>query len=411
MQPNQRPRPSMDGVHRSAPKRQPELRPDHELPAPEPTPLLDKPKAAVEKVVAKVTPALTEIKPDLSVKKLSAKKKWLVPSLVGLAVVLIAAFVSTYVWYQGELAPVSNDTTKRVRVSIKPGTAPSAIAAQLKNVGVIRSEWAFGIHAKLTGTENKLKAGIYNLQPSLSTPAIVDHLVEGTQDTFSVTFLPGDTLANNRERLIKLGIYSTEEIDAALNKKYDRPLFATKPANADLEGYLYGETLEFDSSATVETILNRFFDLMEAVIEENDLVAGYKKQGLTLYEGITLASIVQRETSVAENQKQIARVFMNRMDQGMNLGSDVTYQYAAKKMGVAPHPGIDSPYNTRIHPGLPPGPISAPGKSSLIAVANPGNNDYLFFLSGDDGKMYYAKTDAQHQQNITNHCREKCQIL
>jgi UPF0755 protein len=95
----------------------------------------------------------------------------------------------------------------------------------------------------------------------------------------------------------------------------------------------------------------------------------------------------------------------------MTLGSDVTYQYAAKKLGVAPHPGLDSPYNTRIHAGLPPGPIATPGKTALIAVANPSDNDYLFFLSGDDNVMYYAKTDAEHQRNIVLHCQKKCAIL
>ena len=93
---------------------------------------------------------------------------------------------------------------------------------------------------------------------------------------------------------------------------------------------------------------------------------------------------------------------------GMNLGSDVTYQYAAKLLGVAPDPKLNSPYNTRIHAGLPPGPIATPGKTALQAVANPGNNDYLFFLAGDDNVMHYAKTDAEHQRNIVQYCRVKC---
>lgn len=233
--------------------------------------------------------------------------------------------------------------------------------------------------------------------------------MSGKQDTFRVTFLPGDTVANNREKIIELG-YSESEVDAALSKTYNRPLFATKPVGADLEGYLYGETLEFDSSASVETILGKFFDQFESVITENNLVEGFKKQGLTLYEGITLASIVQREVPASEDQRQIAQVFFNRIGAGMTLGSDVTYQYAAKKLGVDPTPTLDSPYNTRIHAGLPPGPIAAPGKSALLAIANPADNDYLFFLSGDDDNTYFARTDAEHQQNIVSHCQKKCLI-
>lgn len=403
MQPN-KPRPSIDGVRRpkAAPTLQPDYRPDHELPAPEPQVLIEQNE-----------PPTKDHKPRKLLLAINGKKgwkKWLLILGIFVLAVGIAVAVGAFVWYQQQLSPVSNDTTKHVRVVIESGSAPSAIADELQQAGVIRSSFAFTVYTKLTRTENNLKAGTYNLQPSLSTPTIVDRLVAGKQDTFRVTFLPGDTLANDRKALINLGIYSTAEIDAALNKSYDRPLFATKPPSADLEGYLYGETIEFESSATVEQILDRFFDEYEDVIIKNNLVAAFKQQGLTLYEGITLASIVQREVGDPNDQPQVARVFLNRMKQGMSLGSDVTYQYAAKKLGVAPDPTLNSPYNTRIHTGLPPGPIATPGKSALLAVANPASNDYLFFLSGDDNVTYFAKTDAQHQQNVTNHCQKKCLI-
>lgn len=408
MQPN-RQRTSMDGMQRPKPvhKIRPDLRPDHELPAPEPTPLLKKGASTTP-----LPPVADSEKSDpvlsLSTQQPFRIKKWLVATIAGLLIAAAATFFTAYGWYQSQLAPVSSDTTKHIMVLIKSGMTPSEIGALLQKSGVIRSQLAFGVYTKLSGTENKLKAGSYSFQPSLSTPAIVDHIVAGKQDTFDVTFLPGDILMNNRKKLIDLGIFSTAEIDAALAKSYNRPLFATKPAAADLEGYLYGETIEFDSSATVESILGRFFDEYEAVITDNNLVAGFQKQGLSLFEGITLASIVQRETSNPDSQRQVARVFLNRMQQGMNLGSDVTYQYAAKMMGVAPDPKLDSLYNTRIHAGLPPGPIATPGKTALQAVANPASNGYLFFLAGDDNVMHYAKTDAQHQQNIVKYCRVKC---
>lgn len=408
MQPN-RQRPSMDGMQRPKPvhKIRPDLRPDHELPAPEPTPLLKKGTEATK------SPQLPNLKTDDASSSLTTQqpfkvKKWLVATIAGLLLAAAITFFTAYGWYQTQLAPVTSDTTKHVMVLIKPGMTPSEIGALLEKSGVIRSQLAFGVYAKLSATENKLKAGSYSLQPSLSTPAIVDHIVSGKQDTFTVTFLPGDTLANNRKKLIDLGLFSAADIDAALSKTYNRPLFATKPASADLEGYLYGETIEFDSSATVESILGRFFDEYEAVITDNNLVAGFQKQGLSLFEGITLASIVQRETSNPDSQRQVARVFLNRMKIGMNLGSDVTYQYAAKLMGVPPDPKLDSLYNTRIHAGLPPGPIATPGKTALTAVANPASNDYLFFLAGDDNLMHYAKTDAEHQRNIVQYCRIKC---
>lgn len=435
------PRPSMDGMNRSrSPRLHPDYRPDHELPAPKHRdliaahePEITLPTAAPQPVPAPSTkqPVATDKTAAASAQELSdkldidkiedhvpapkkPKKVWLIV-LIAFVVVVIAVVGAVYSWYQSELAPVSADTTKHVRVTIDSGTTPVAIAEQLEVSGVIKSKLAFTVYTKLSRTENNLKAGTYNLQPSLSTPAIVDHLVAGKQDTFSVTFLPGDTLASNRQKLIDLG-YEAADVDAALKKTYNRPLFASKPASADLEGYIFGDTYEFDASSTPETIINRTFDEYEDVITKENLVSGFKKQGLTLFQGITLASIVQREvTNPApskpnDDQRQVARVFMNRMAAGMTLGSDVTYQYAAKKLGVAPTPTLDSPYNTRIHTGLPPGPIAVPGVGALMAVANPASNDYLFFLSGDDDVTYFAKTDAGHQQNITQHCQKKCLI-
>lgn len=409
MQPNDnnKPKPSLDGMRPAPTPRAPEYRYDHELPAPEP----------VERIAQTATPdpqpqqfepkPIDDSKPPK--KRLSWKKRLLLAG-IGLAIIAAALLAGAFVWYQQQLSPVSNDTSKRVRITIPTGSTPSQIADQLKSAGVIRSQVAFAIYTKLTNTQDVLKAGAYNLQPSISTPAIVDHLVSGKQDTFRLTFLPGDTLSNNRKKLIEVG-YTEDEVDAALSKKYDRLLFTDKPAGTDLEGYIFGETYEFDASATVESILNRTFDEYEAAIKENDLINGFKKQGLNLFEGITLASIVQREShGEAEDQRQITRVFLNRMAKGMTLGSDVTYQYIADKTGATRDPNLDSPYNTRRYPGLPPGPIAAPGINSLKAIANPGTNEYLFFLSGDDDVTYFATTDAGHQQNIVNHCQKKCLI-
>jgi UPF0755 protein len=108
---------------------------------------------------------------------------------------------------------------------------------------------------------------------------------------------------------------------------------------------------------------------------------------------------------------QIAQVFYLRLAQSMPLGSDVTYQYIADRTGVARDPDLDSPYNTRRYAGLPPGPIATPGLKALLAVANPAQTDYLYFLSGDDDITYFGRTFQEHEANIKNHCQEKCQIL
>ena len=194
----------------------------------------------------------------------------------------------------------------------------------------------------------------------------------------------------------------------AFAKTYDSPLFDTRPAGKDLEGYIYGETYRFNSGVPVETILQRTFSEYYKVIQDNNLVDKFKSHDLTLYEGITLASIIQREVSGAEDQKKVAQVFYNRMNQGIQLGSDVTYQYIADKLGLPRDPNLSNPYNTRKYVGLPPGPIASPGLSALIAVASPASTNYLYFLSGDDGITYFSTSEAGHNANILNHCQKGC---
>ncbi|MCD8571210.1 MAG: endolytic transglycosylase MltG [Alphaproteobacteria bacterium] len=325
-----------------------------------------------------------------------------------MAVVALAA-IGGWVWFQVQLSPVNRDDTSRVVVEIESGLSPTGIAAELKSKSVIRSETAFLWYTRFTGTQNQLQAGTYRLAPSESTQEIVQHLTNGSVDTFSITFLPGATLAQNRQVLIDAG-YAVSEVDAALAATYESPLFEGKPADTDLEGYIYGETYQFGTGATVSEILEHTFEIYEQVINEHGLVEAYAKQGLSLYQGITLASIVQRE-AIGGDEAGIAQVFLKRLALGMPLGSDVTYQYIADKTGVERDINLDSPYNTRRYPGLPPGPIATPGERALIAVGSPAETDYLYFLSGDDNVTYFSRTFEEHEQNIVDHCQEKCQII
>ena len=336
--------------------------------------------------------------------------KWIIAALVFVIVIIAALAIGAYTWYRHELEPVTPGSHQKVRMTVPSGMGPAAIGQLLKKEHLIHSTAGFDWYTRLTHTSNVLQAGTYSLGPGMSLPDIVSHLKDGKTDTVTITFLPGATVAQDKKVLKEAG-YSQKEIDTAFGKDYQHPLFASKPASADLEGYIYGETYVFPASATVEDILTRTFDQFYGVVQQNDLVSYYKKRGLTLYQGITLASIIQREVAEPQDMKQVAQVFYLRLKQDMPLGSDVTYQYAADKMGVQRDPALESPYNTRIHKGLPPGPISAPGVDALQAVAHPAKGDYLFFLSGDDDKTYFAKTQAEHDRNIKDPCKVKCQIL
>ena len=233
---------------------------------------------------------------------------------------------------------------------------------------------------------------------------------------FNFTILPGETIFDIKNNLIALG-YSSEEVEEAFNAKYDYQFLKDRPEGATLEGYLFGETHEFYEETPVKDILKKYLDGMDKVIKENHLKEAYEKQGLSLFEGITLASVVQKEAPSNE-QPTVAQVFLSRLSYGIPLGSDVTVSYALDVLDPNREVyqdnqaalTIDSCYNTRNHQGLPCGPISNPGLSALKAVAEPSDSAYLYFLTGDDGLMYYSYTEAEHNQNIYSHCQNLCNV-
>lgn len=337
------------------------------------------------------------------------EKTWLITLLSVVSFVFLVLVAAGVAYFTG-LAPVDASSEEVVGFEVKSGDTPDIISSNLKQSNLIRSEIAFKIHAKVKGVSGSLKPGFYYFKKSQSTSEIVDSLASGPKiQEFNVTFLPGATLAENKKVLLRLG-YSESEIDEAFSADYDHPLFRDRPEGADLEGYIYGETHRFSAGTSVKQVLARYFDDYYSFIQKNNLIEGYRAQGLTLFEGITLASIVQRESGGGD-EEQIAQVFLLRLSKGIQLGSDVTYQYIADKTGVERRVDLDSPYNTRRYTGLPPGPIATPGNKALLAVANPAEGDYLYFLSGDDNVTYFAHTEEGHEANIRNHCEQKCQII
>ena len=354
----------------------------------------------------------------LKVPKKRSNKKIIFWTIGIIVVIIIGLCASAFLWYNIQLSPVSSDKGQLKKITVAPLSTSSQISKELEKQSIIRSATAFDIYVRLSCKNNVLQAGTYRLSPSDSAQQIVEHFIKGSVDTFNITFYPGATLTDNSNKpgskkidvtsvLQKAG-FSNSEITAALDKKYAGPLFAGKPVGTSLEGYVYGETYNFNTGATVEDILTRTFDDFYKVIQKNNLVEAFASHKLNLYQGITLASIVQREANSAVDQKQVAQVFYSRLASDTALGSDVTYQYITDKNNVARDVNYDSPYNTRRYPGLPPGPIAVPGLTALLAVAKPASGDYLFFLAGDDGTMYYAKTLAEHEANITDHCKVNC---
>lgn len=389
-------------------------------PTPRPTP------------VEKSMPVLPRIEepaatPTVHPHLLRRRRRLLIGSIGAMIGVLLILGLGFY--YLVSLQPVDSADTSAQKIVIAEGQSFATIAHNLEARSVVKNAFTFEIMARLSGKHNQVKAGTCTLTRSESAEQILDKITSGCHDFKVITFYPGATIHESLSKPTSMDVigvllaagYGQEDIDLALSKTYTTDginLFADKPTGTDFEGYIYGETYYVDMDATVEDILQTAFDQMASDIQKGSYEAKFKARGLTLYQGITLASIVQRElscssgmTSCYEDQQKIAQIFYSRLDSSMTLGSDVTFYYAADKLGVAPSTDIDSPYNTRRYAGLPPGPIAAPGKHALDAVANPASTDYLFFLAGDDGIVYYAHTNEEHQANITAHCQVLCSQL
>ena len=333
----------------------------------------------------------------------------------------------------------SNSVCEYQTIEISAGESVKQIANNLKQAGLIRNPLAFELYARINNLHVKLKTGKYSFRKTMSARAIAKQLVNGvvSSDVFNLTILPGTNLLGDKGKS-QTGIihqfrtlgYSEEEINQALTKHYDNPvlkgLYADEnklsnpdiPAKLALEGYLYGETYQFYNHEKLENVITTILNQFNDVVVSNQLEEKFKARGLSLREGITLASIIQKEANT-EDMPGVSMVFQNRLKQGIALGSDVTATYAADITGIdranatnADILAVNSLYNTRKFPGLPPGPIAVPSKAALLAVAEPDSSkaSMLYFLTGDDGLMYYSSTDAEHNQKIRDHCQKLCKV-
>lgn len=333
----------------------------------------------------------------------------------------------------------SNSVCEYQTIEISAGESVKQIANNLKQADLIRNPLAFELYARINNLHAKLKTGKYSFRKTMSARAIAKQLVNGvvSSDVFNLTILPGTNLLGDKGKS-QTGIihqfrtlgYSEEEINQALTKHYDNPvlkgLYAdeTKLSNPEipvklaLEGYLYGETYQFYNHEKLENVITTILNQFNDVVVSNQLEEKFKARGLSLRRGIILASIIQKEANT-EDMPGVSMVFQNRLKRGIALGSDVTATYAADITGIdrtnatnADILAVNSLYNTRKFPGLPPGPIAVPSKAALLAVAEPDSSkaSMLYFLTGDDGLMYYSSTDAEHNQKIRDHCQKLCKV-
>lgn len=317
--------------------------------------------------------------------------------LVIVTILLVAGVFLIRQTYNDNLKPVSTSQKSYV-VTIEPGSTTAVVADLLHSRGVIKSDWAFEWYVRNHELRDKIKAGTYLVYESQSVPEIVNTLIEGKVVSDLVTFIPGQRIDQLREVLVKAN-FSEEDADAALEPTQwaDHPALTDKPAEASLEGYLYPESFHKTGETTAKDIVKLALDETEVRLTP-EIRQAISKQGMTLHQGLTLASIIEREVTLPEDRAQVSQVFKKRLKEGMRLESNATDDYAA----------IDPAYNTYKIDGLPPGPISNFSESALEATAHPAQTDWTYFVSGDDKKTYFSKTLQEHEDLVKKHCTAAC---
>lgn len=343
-------------------------------------------------------------------KKLKTKMRWRKIAIIVLIVVatlMSGALVGSRIWYSQNLKPLTA-ASRIITVEIPNNSSVDDIANLLKKSGVIRNTQAFKIYVRWNEKADALRAGVYDFDSSQTVPEIVDILVSGQEASELFTIPPGLRLDQVKARFVKGG-YLQAEVEAAFEPgQYENhPALVSKPKGNNLEGYLYPESFHRTSATSAKTIVGLSLDEMAKRLSP-DRIKAFSRQGLSPHEAVIIASIIEEEVHLAEDRLVVGQIFLKRLKEGIALGSDVTYEYAAAIHGGIAWPGLEDPYNTRLYSGLPPGPIANFDETALDGVSNPANTDYLFFLSGDDDKTYYGKTLAEHDKNIREHCQIKC---
>ncbi len=318
-------------------------------------------------------------------------------------------YAARLLWYDGLLtSPIDRDGGERTFL-IQSGESVTSVALRLEESGLIKDAAAFRDYLVYTGLDTSIQAREFLLSPAMSIVDIARKLQDATPEQVTFVILAGWRTEEVASSLATSGleISYAEFMAAAGSGPFGMDFL---PAEASSEGFLYPDSYIIPRQATAEGLVAEFVRNFMLHLT-TDIREGFKRQGLTVFEAVTLASIVQREAVIPEERPQVASVFLNRLAIGMKLESDPTVQYAlgynetqatwwTNPLSIADLE-IDSQFNTYRVPGLPPAPISNPSLSALRAVAFPAQTPYYYFRARCDGSGYhdFAVTFDEHLQN------------
>ena len=317
----------------------------------------------------------------------------LIPILAVLAIVLVSGF---FVLHQirTPLAVIGENKT----IVIAKGAGVKLIAQQLEQEKLIRGAFYFEAYIYLKNIKN-LQAGEYEISPAMVIPEIADILSGGkvNKNEVKITIPEGFTVKQIDERLAQTGLIKSGDL---INFDPEE-VSSFKFQVSSLEGCLFPDTYIFNKQSSLEAIVRKMIDNFNLKVDQQ-LLDEIQKQGKTLEQIITMASIIQQEAVSSEEMPKIAGVFYNRLAIGMPLQSDATINYITgqdHRQATIEETKINSPYNTYLNKGLPPAPICNPGLDAIKAAIYPEKSDYLYFLHPLEAPTVFSKTLEEHNAN------------
>jgi len=295
-------------------------------------------------------------------------------------------------------------------VQIEKGQGAKEIAKNFEEHKLIRSAFWFETYIWLEGKQNQLQAGQYSIDPSLSTAQIVDMLAQGkvVENEIWVTIPEGFTSKQTEARLIESGLDSGVSGEKAENYKSKYNFLIDAPAKVGLQGFLFPDTYKFRKEDDLDSIIIKMLDNFDDKLT-GQMRSDIKNQNRSIFEIVTMASILEKEVNSSGERKIASGIFWKRIKDNYPLESDATLSYILGDKEVShsiEDTKIDSPYNSYRYKGLPPTPINNPGLDALLAAIYPQESDYYFFLTKPDtGEAVFSKTLQEHNLNIVKYLK------
>ncbi|MBU2540063.1 endolytic transglycosylase MltG [Patescibacteria group bacterium] len=321
------------------------------------------------------------------------------PILLLTALIFIIGVV--FLWSEIYL-PLNQSSNEIIDFNIQKGQGAKAISIGLRNQGLIKHPSIFRFYTSLLGKAKKLQIGTYELSPAMNIDDMLGKFIKGDVKKEKITIIEGWNLKDIAQYFEEKGICNKEEFFNLVEKDFNQDFnfLNDKPIGADLEGYLFPDTYKIIPGTAVGEVIKKVLSNFDRKLS-SELRQEIARQGKSIFEVITMASLIEREVRTLEDKKLVSGIFWKRLKLGIPLQSCATVVYITGKKStevLTEDTKIDSPYNTYKYRGLPLGPISNPGLDSIVAAIYPTESDYLYFLSTPDGTTIFSKTFAEHNK-------------